>query len=130
MSKTDPETPTTSLGRLSAEAAAAKSPIASITHPAFLRRLRDTLDEAYASLAVTRQEAVDLVQASIVRLARPEFCVNDALRTELIARHGELLAHLEQLQTMLPRGREEALKSLDDATALLRHLEESRTARH
>ena len=62
--------PPASLGRLAAEMAAATSPTASIAHPAFPQRLRDTLDKAYTSLVVTRQQAVDLVEASIVCLVR------------------------------------------------------------
>ena len=122
----DPESPTARFGRTAEEMAPAQSPTASIAYPAFLLQLRDTLDEAYESIGVIRQEAVDLVQASIVRLARPGHCVDDTLRLELLAKYGELLARLEQLQNVLPRGREEALRSLDGVTALLRHLDENR----
>ena len=101
-------------------------PVSLAAHPAFLHRLRSTVCESYASMAAIRQEAVAVIETAIVRLSKPDARLDPALKSELIAKYGILLTQLEDLQSLLPRGRTGALESLDGLAALLRQLEEER----
>ena len=100
-------------------AAGTSTDLGLLANSSYLRRLRATVTETYASLSSNQTEAEDAVEKTIAALARPEMPLDPALKSELIGKLGALLTKLEQLHGMLPEGETLALNSLDRANDLL-----------